>query len=245
MVHRAPATRSRRSPTAGVFTEYAIPTSSSGSAGITAGPDGALWFTEESANKIGRLGLPTYALKVSAAPPSAGTVSGGGAFLPAVSSQTVTATATGHRRFNGWTMNGNVVSTSPSYTFTLAGNFNLVASFTEAAHDFNADGRSDILWRDTSGDTTQWFMAAGGGVQGGESLGTIPIAWSVAGTRDFNGDGYGDILWRDTSGDTVIWFINNGGVSASTSLGNGASDRVVGRLAARRADGDGYGDPLA
>ena len=157
--------------------------------GITTGPDGALWFTEESGNKIGRLGLPTYALNVSAAPPAAGTVTGGGAYLPAVSSQRVTVAATGHRLFRGWTMNGNVVSTSPNYTFTLAGNFNLVASFTEAAHDFNADGRSDILWRDTSGDTTQWVMAAGGGIQGDESLGTIPTAWSVSGVRDFNGDG--------------------------------------------------------
>ena len=88
------------------------------------------------------------------------------------------------------------------------------------SHDFNADGRSDILWRDTSGDTTQWFMAAGGGIQSGESLGNIPTAWSVAGLRDFNGDGTADILWRDSSGDTTIWFIKNGGVISSTSLGN-------------------------
>ena len=40
--------------TAGVFTEYSV-TTGSGPRGITAGPDGALWFTEHSANKIGRI----------------------------------------------------------------------------------------------------------------------------------------------------------------------------------------------
>ena len=35
--------------------EYDVPTSSSGPYGIAAGPDGALWFTEYYANKIGRI----------------------------------------------------------------------------------------------------------------------------------------------------------------------------------------------
>src|SRR5216683_3057420 len=37
------------------FTEFPIPTLDSGPANITQGPDGALWFTEFSANKIGRI----------------------------------------------------------------------------------------------------------------------------------------------------------------------------------------------
>ncbi len=37
------------------ITEYAIPTASSGPIGIVAGPDGALWFTEAGASKIGRI----------------------------------------------------------------------------------------------------------------------------------------------------------------------------------------------
>jgi Planctomycete extracellular len=40
---------------AGVIAEYPIPTPSSFPAGITAGPDGNLWFTEGFANKIGRI----------------------------------------------------------------------------------------------------------------------------------------------------------------------------------------------
>src|SRR5437660_1059472 len=37
------------------FTEFTPPTAGSGPTTIVAGPDGALWFTELSANKIGRL----------------------------------------------------------------------------------------------------------------------------------------------------------------------------------------------
>src|ERR1051326_4071938 len=37
------------------FTQYPIPTPSSGALGITAGSDGALWFTESNVDKIGRI----------------------------------------------------------------------------------------------------------------------------------------------------------------------------------------------
>jgi virginiamycin B lyase len=37
------------------FTEYVVPTPSSGPHAITVGPDGALWFTENNGNRIGRL----------------------------------------------------------------------------------------------------------------------------------------------------------------------------------------------
>ena len=44
-----------RITTAGVVTEYPLPTVNSLPAGITAGPDGALWFTEGGSNRIGRI----------------------------------------------------------------------------------------------------------------------------------------------------------------------------------------------
>ena len=44
------------------FSEFPIPTANSSPNDIAAGPDGALWFTEAQANKIGRVtisGTPT------------------------------------------------------------------------------------------------------------------------------------------------------------------------------------------
>jgi virginiamycin B lyase len=38
-----------------ITNEFPIPTPNSGAYGITVGPDGALWFVENKANKIGRI----------------------------------------------------------------------------------------------------------------------------------------------------------------------------------------------
>jgi hypothetical protein len=46
--------------------------------------------------------------------------------------------------------------------------------------DFNGDGKSDILWHDTSGDAAIWFMN-GTTVSSGVGLGTIPTSWSIQG----------------------------------------------------------------
>jgi peptidylprolyl isomerase len=46
----------RITPT-GTITEFPVPTSKSGPLGISAGPDGNIWFTEINANKIGRINL--------------------------------------------------------------------------------------------------------------------------------------------------------------------------------------------
>jgi len=45
----------RGSGPAGRITEFLVPTANSGPRGITAGPDGNLWFTELNASKIGRI----------------------------------------------------------------------------------------------------------------------------------------------------------------------------------------------
>jgi hypothetical protein len=55
------------------MTEYAIPTANSGPFGITAGADGALWFTEINASKIGRITtggtISEYAIPTSTSAP--------------------------------------------------------------------------------------------------------------------------------------------------------------------------------
>ena len=74
-------------------------------------------------------------------------------------------------------------------------------------HQFNGDGKSDILWRDTSGNVAIWFMS---GVQIVQSAGveTVPTAWTIVETGDFDGDGKSDILWHDTSANVANWFTN-------------------------------------
>jgi hypothetical protein len=69
-----------------------------------------------------------FTIIVSASLSAGGKVSGGGTFASG-SSNTVTATANSGYTFVNWTENGNVVSSSASYGFTLNSNMNLVANF--------------------------------------------------------------------------------------------------------------------
>jgi hypothetical protein len=76
-------------------------------------------------------------------------------------------------------------------------------------HDFNDDGYSDIVWRDTSGNTAIWLMNGTTLTnQDSSFVANVPSQWAIVGQRDFNGDGYADLLWRDTSGNVAIWETN-------------------------------------
>jgi FG-GAP-like repeat len=61
-----------------------------------------------------------------------------------------------------------------------------------ATHDANGDGKSDIVWRDTSGNIAMWLMN-GGQVLASAGLGNIPTTWSIVAIRDFNSDGKFDL----------------------------------------------------
>jgi hypothetical protein len=73
--------------------------------------------------------------------------------------------------------------------------------------DFNGDGLSDILWRNSAGLTVDWLGQASGGFTNNwnNSAANVPTDWKVAGTGDFNGDGHDDILWRSDSGWVTEW----------------------------------------
>jgi hypothetical protein len=116
--------------------------------------------------------------------------------------------------------------TSPAIVFTesSSGAVSPCASATGVAsgeltdtHDFNGDGMSDILWRDTSGDVVMWLMN-GGTIASSVFVGNLPTTWSIAGQRDFYGIGKSGILWRDTSGDVAIWQMNGGTITSNVSV---------------------------
>ena len=65
--------------------------------------------------------------------------------------------------------------------------------------DFDGDGNTDLLWRDTSGDLAIWFLNSSFAVQSTVGLGNVPSTWSAALTGDYDGDGKSDILWRRIS----------------------------------------------
>ncbi len=95
-----------------------------------------------------------------------------------------------------------------------------------AENDFNGDGFSDILLRNSfSGDNLVRFMN-GTTVLGDGNLGRpIPdVNWRFERTGDFNGDGKADIILRNYngSGQNLIWYMDG-----STILGEELAGRLV------------------
>ena len=91
--------------------------------------------------------------------------------------------------------------------------------------DFNDDGRSDILWQNTStGQASVWEMN-GNSITGGGPVSPNPgrPSWHAIGTGDFTHDGFSDdILFQNSStGQVSIWemegnsLIGGGPVSAN------------------------------
>ncbi|MEE9913678.1 MAG: FG-GAP-like repeat-containing protein [Deltaproteobacteria bacterium] len=78
-------------------------------------------------------------------------------------------------------------------------------------NDFNADGRTDILLRNTtSGKNLVWFMNGVTRLSYAYLTDVTNLAWTIVGTGNFNADGKTDILWRNTStGQNLVWFMNN------------------------------------
>ncbi len=79
-----------------------------------------------------------------------------------------------------------------------------------AKGDFDSDGNTDILWRDSAtGANLIWYMNGATKI-GQASLQSLGTAWVAGGVGDFNADGHPDIVWRKaTTGQQVVWHMNN------------------------------------
>ena len=91
-------------------------------------------------------------------------------------------------------------TSSGSGTYSIYTNM-LVGAGTSSTvrNDFDGDGKSDIMWRNSAtGANVEWFM---NGIAVGSSGLTNYVTnanYSIAGMGDFDGDGMTDILWRDS-----------------------------------------------
>ena len=106
--------------------------------------------------------------------------------------------------------------------------FDVYGGASAPGFDFNADGKSDILWQHpTTGDLWVWFMN-GASYAGAASI-NGPTVWRVPGAADFNGDGKPDILWQNPStGELWVWFMNGASWAGQAQVGGSTPWRVVG-----------------
>ena len=140
-----------------------------------------MWFTEGTASKVGRLDVNTHVIADT--------------LTPTLSSnpQGIALGSDGAL----WFTEGNADSNAVNHIGRVPAAHAPCPGAHHAAHDFNGDGKSDILWRNTGGTVAVWLMN-GGTVSQSAALGTLPSSYSIIGQHDFNGDGDADILWRDS-----------------------------------------------
>ena len=83
-----------------------------------------------------------------------------------------------------------------------------------ALNDFNADGRSDILWRNLNSNEVGIYLLDNGIVQSWTSFGFITQDWEVVATGALGGDSKGSIIWHNTNTHQYgIWLMQESGAT--------------------------------
>jgi hypothetical protein len=120
-----------------------------------------------------------------------------------------------------WYMDG--VNRTTSAVLWPATNASDAAWIPMAGGDFNADGKPDLVWRNsTTGRVVVWFM------DGATRTGTAVIwaittpadaAWVPLASGDFNGDTKPDLIWRhSTTGRVIIWYMDGATRTGTSAL---------------------------
>ena len=136
---------------------------------------------------------------------------------------------------------GTFFSNHAAASYALPSGWSVVGS-----GDFNGDGRSDLLLRNTNGTITEWLGQANGGFTwNANATYALDPSWHVAGIGDFNGDGHSDVLLVNDNGSVTDWLGEPDGTffsnhaSASFTLPSGWSVAGTGDY-----NGDGIDDVL-
>jgi len=103
------------------------------------------------------------------------------------------------------------------------GSYTVDVVTSHANGDFNANGHSDLLWRNADGELAQWSMDGGNIASGGDltfnGLQVRPDAsWTIAATTDFNFDGKSDVLWHGPNGELVEWLMDGSSIASSAAV---------------------------
>jgi hypothetical protein len=127
-----------------------------------------------------------------------------------------------------WTMNGSAITSSgdltsggvavkPDSSWGVAG-----------IGDFNGDGNSDILWRNSNGSLAVWLMN-GSAITSSATItfngATVApdASWHVVEVGDFNGDGRSDVLWRNDSGAMTEWLMSGATIMSTVTPSSGGA----------------------
>ena len=108
-------------------------------------------------------------------------------------------------------------------------------------NDFDGDGKSDILWRNSDGRVAVWLMN-GMAAKSEAVVSPVTADWTNVGMGDFDGDGKSDILWRNSDGRAAIWLMNGMAAKSEVVVSTVTTDWTI--AGTGDFDGDGKSDIL-
>jgi len=109
--------------------------------------------------------------------------------------------------------------------------------------DFNADSKSDVIWRkSTTGEDAMWLMN-GAAISSPSALPTVSDTnWKMSGAGDFDGDGKADVIWwHALTGQVAVWLMNGTSV-ATPAIVTTVADTNWKIAGVGDVDGDGKSD---
>jgi len=122
-------------------------------------------------------------------------------------------------RISAWLMNGTRLASGVELSPGRVADVNWRIA---GAADFNADGRTDLVWHhQETGKLAIWFMD-GVRLMSGVPVNPDTVAdtnWQIRAVGDINRDGRPDLLWQhETSGQIAAWFMNGATLMSGGSL---------------------------
>lgn len=95
------------------------------------------------------------------------------------------------------------------------------------AGDFNADGQTDIVWRNSgTGRVIVWFMS-GATRTSTATIWSGDAAWVPITAADLNADGKPDLVWRNSStGRVIVWYLNGVTTTSTAAIWSGDANWV-------------------
>lgn len=143
-----------------------------------------------------------------------------------------------------WTLDGSVLPRVNAVRNVAGDSLHASAAWQLAGvGDFDADGASDLLWREAGGNRTVLWLMNGETRTASPQLPRINARMQIAAVNDFDGDGASDIVWFDPSKRTVrVWLMN--GARLQSDLALGVAPRAASILASGDYDGNGSADLL-